>query len=140
MNPAIRLAHGTTDWFDMVGAQLCEAAARAGLPPDLRVSLVERYTDGAALSAGLVQGLRFDIAGGTASFRVGARPGERAAITVDITAAASHVLNTLHGADPAFHGALARFQGSGEMRVDGDLAQLGAWFGAVHDRIVERTA
>lgn len=139
MNATIRVPHGTIAWFEMVGAHMCEAAARAGLPAHFHVSLVERYTDGAELAAWLVQGLRFDIIGGQASFRVGARQHERADITIEITAAASRVLNTLNGADPKFHAALADFQRTGDMRVDGALAQLGAWFGAIHDPIVART-
>lgn len=60
-----KLDQGTTAWLEMAGTLMCEAAARAGLPPDLSVSLVERYTDGAELPNGLVQGLRFDIVAGT---------------------------------------------------------------------------
>ncbi|MGB3166635.1 MAG: hypothetical protein WBA68_07670, partial [Alteraurantiacibacter sp.] len=56
--------HGTTAWFEMVGALLCEAAMQAGLSPNLNLSLVERYTDGIALPGGLIQGLRFDISCG----------------------------------------------------------------------------
>lgn len=135
-----RLRHGTAAWFHMAGTLMCEAAARAGLPPDLDVSLLERYTDGVELSAGLLQGLRFDLKGGQPSFRVGAGADERGDITVEVTAAASHELNTLYGADPRFEAALARLKNSGDMRVQGDLSRLGDWFGAVHDPIVDRTA
>lgn len=134
-----RLPHGSAAWFHMAGSLMCEAAARAGLPPGLEISLVERYTDGVALQDGLVQGLRFDIKGGQASYRVGAHPGEKADITVEVTAAASRELNSLYSADPRFAAALARLQASRALRVEGELARLGDWFGAVHDPIVERT-
>jgi hypothetical protein len=138
-----RLAHGSVAWFEMVGRLMCDAAARAALPAGFHLSLVERYTDGALLADGLVQGLRFEIRGGKPSFRVGAHPSEAAEtadITIELTTAASRELNTLHGADPRFHAALARLQASGAMRIHGDLARLGAWFGGVHDPIVDRTA
>ena len=135
-----RLAHGSAAWFEMAGRLMCEAAARAGLPPDLKLSLVERYIDGVELADGLVQGLRFDIAGGEATFRVGARPAERADITVEVTAAASRELNSLYSADPRYAAATARLTRGGALRVDGDPSRLGAWFGAVHDPIVDHTA
>jgi hypothetical protein len=135
-----RLAHGSAAWFQMAGALMCEAAAAAGLPPGARVSLIERYIDGAEFADGLVQGLRFDIEDGKPSFRVGARRGERADITVEVTAAASRELNSLYSTDPRYRAASARLLGSGALRVDGDMARLGAWFDAVHDLIVDRTA
>lgn len=135
-----RLVHGSAAWFQMAGALMCEAAGRAGLPPDASLSLVERYTDGQAFSDGLLQGIRFDIRGGQPSFRVGAGRGEEADIVVEVTAAASRELNSLYSADPRYKAALARLQASGEMRVQGDLARLGDWFAAVHDPIVDRTA
>lgn len=138
----IKLPHGTTAWFEMVGSVMRQAASQAGLPSDFNVSLLERYTDAVqtGASADMLQGLRFDIVAGKPFFRVGAQHGERADITITISAAASHRLNTLHSADPQFHAALADFLGNGAMTVDGDLAQLGDWFAAVHDRIVARTA
>jgi hypothetical protein len=135
-----RLAHGTEAWFEMVGRLMCEAAARAALPPDLNFSLVERYLDGVPRSDGFVQGLRFDIRDGQPCFRVGALPDEEADVTVEVTAAASRKLNTLYANDPRYAAALARLQASGELRIHGDLAGLGVWFGGVHDPIVERTA
>jgi hypothetical protein len=135
-----RLAHGTEAWFEMVGRLMCEAAARAVLPPDLHVGLVERYLDGVPRSDGFVQGLRFDIRDGQPYFRVGALPDEEADVTVEVTAAASRELNTLYANDPRYVAALARMQASGELNVHGDLAVLGAWFASVHDLIVERTA
>ncbi|MGJ9418731.1 hypothetical protein ACHAC9_13335 [Massilia sp. CMS3.1] len=139
MNAEIKLLHGSSAWFHMAATLMCEAASQAKLSPDVNLALVECYTDGVELSEGLVQGLRFDIAGGQPSFRVGAVPGERADITVKVTAAASHALNILRSADPDYQNALAKFQRTGEMRVDGDLSQLGSWFAEVHDRIVDRT-
>jgi hypothetical protein len=135
-----RLPHGTAAWFQMVGTLMCEAAMQAGLPADFDVSLVEWYTDGIQFQDGLTQGLRLDIRGGKPSYRVGALPGERADVTVEVTAAASRELNSLYGADPRFQSALARLQGSGDMKIDGDLGRLGDWFAQVHDPIVERTA
>lgn len=61
-------------------------------------------------------------------------------MTIDVTAAASRALNTTPGDDPRFAALLADLQARGVLTIDGDLARLGAWFGAVHDRIVERTA
>jgi hypothetical protein len=133
------LPHGSAAWFHMAGTLMCEAAARAGLPPNLDVSLVERYIDGVELSPGLVQGLRFDIKNGQPSFRVGAALDEHADITVEVTAAASHELNRLYSNDPRFEAALTRLKSTGDMRVQGDLPRLGNWFGAVHDPIVDRT-
>jgi hypothetical protein len=134
------LVHGSAAWFDMAGTLMCEAAAHAGLAADLDLSLVERYTDGVELADGLVQGLRFDIVRGKPSFRVGARPGERADITVEVTAAASRELNSLYSADPRYAAATARLRDSSALKVEGDLARLGDWFGTVHDPIVDRTA
>jgi hypothetical protein len=139
MNTDMKVADGTTAWFDMAGSLTCEAALQAGLSPALNVSLVERYTDGIELSEGVVQGLRFDIVGGNPSFRVGARHDEVADITVEVSAEASRALNSLYSADPNFGPAFANFLSTGEFRVDGDLAQLGTWFNAVHDPIVDRT-
>lgn len=140
MPPIERLHQGTVAWFEMVGRLMCEAASQSGLSPDLNVSLVERYTDGVELSDGLVQGLRFEIVGGRPSFRVGAQHGESADITIEITAAAAGALNNLYSADPSYPAALETFLSIGEMRVDGDPAQMGGWLRAVHDAIVDRTA
>jgi len=135
-----RLEHGTADWFEMVGRVMCDAAAQAALPPGLNFGLVERYLDGAPLPGGFLPGLRFDIRDGQPRFRVGALPGEQADVTVEVTATASRELNTLYANDPRYPAALARLQASGELRIHGDVAGLGAWFGSVHDAIVERTA
>lgn len=134
-----RLRHGSAAWFRMAGQLMADAAARAMLPPDLDLGLVERYTDGVPMGDDLVQGLRFDLVGGKPSFRVGAGQDERADITVEVTAAASYELNTLYSADPRYLAAADRLRREGRMRVDGDFARLGDWFAAVHDAIVERT-
>lgn len=136
---SVRLTHGSATWFTMAGSLMVDAATRARLPPDCNVSLVERYTDGVALSDGLVQGLRFDIVGGKPSFRVGAGVDETADIVVEVTSAASRELNSFYADDPRYAAAADRLRGEGEMRVHGDLARLGAWFPAVHDPIVAHT-
>ncbi len=100
---------------------------------------MESYTDGVDLSEGHVQGIRFDIRSGKPSFRVGARHGEWADISIEITAAAARELNNLYAADPNYHVARDKFLSTGEMRVDGDPSQMGDWLNAVHDRIVDRT-
>lgn len=135
-----RLEHGTSAWLEMAGTLICQAAERAVLPATLNLSLVERYTDGVALADGLVQGLRLDIVGGKPFFCLGALPDERADITVEVTAAASRELNSLYSGDPRYLAATNRLLESGALRVDGDMQRLGAWFGTVHDPIVDRTA
>lgn len=135
-----RLPHGSAAWFAMVGEVLLTAARQAERLPDHDVSLVERYTDGVEWRPGLFQGLRFDIIDGQPYFRLGAGRDERADVTVEVTAAASYTLNSLRGDDPRFAAAAADLQASGDFRIDGELSQLGSWFSAVHDRIVERTA
>ncbi len=139
MTTETRVPHGTTAWFEMLGKVMCEAALRAALSPDFNISVVEPYTDGAELPDGFVQGFRFDIIGGKPSFRIGVRPDERGDVTIQITAAASHKLNTLHSADQNYQTALGNFLGTGEMRVDGDPSQLGDWLHPVHDAVVDRT-
>lgn len=134
-----KLDHGTTAWFEMVGTVMSEAASQAALSPDHNVSVIERYTDGALLPNGLVQGMRFEISGGRPSFRAGVALDERGDILIEITSAAAHELNLLYAADPAYHAALGRFIDSGEMRIEGDPARLGDWLAAVHDPIVDRT-
>lgn len=61
MNAAFRVRQGTKGWVEMVGDIMREAAMRSNISPELTVSLVERYTDGASVAEGLVQGIRFDI-------------------------------------------------------------------------------
>lgn len=134
-----KIRHGTAEWFQMVGTLMSEAASQAGLSPELNLSFVERYTDGAEWPDGLVQGIRFDIVQGEPSFRIGARKDERADITVAVTAAAARALNLLRIADAKFLATLNRALNTGEMQVDGDLSIMGKWIEAVHDPIVDRT-
>jgi hypothetical protein len=122
-----------------MGGLMVETATRSGLPKALTVSFVEIYTDGAELADGLMQGIRFDIIAGQASFRVGVRPGERGDVTVEITTAAAERLNSLRMADPLFADAIEAVLRTGEMRLDGDPSRLGDWLQQVHDLIVEHT-
>jgi hypothetical protein len=133
------IPHGTLQWFEMVGKVMVDAATQAGLAPDCNISLLERYIDAVELSPGLVQGLRFDIIDGKPAFRLGAGADERGDITVEVTKAASYALNTLRSDDPHFHAAFTTLQASGQLKIGGDLSQLGSWFSAVHDQIVDRT-
>ncbi|GGX97152.1 hypothetical protein [Streptomyces minutiscleroticus] len=135
-----KVRQGTADWFRMAGDMMCEAALDAGLPPDLTVSLVERYTDGTELPEGLVQGIRFDVSHGQPSFRVGVRVDERADVTVEVTAAAARRLNELYSTDPDYDAARRRFLSTGEMRVESDTTALDGVLEAVHDPIVDRTS
>lgn len=91
---------------------MCRAAVRP------HISLVERYIDGAELSEDLV-GYPFDVVAGKASFRVGARPDERADVTVEMTAAAARALTVLVGADPNYPATRDDCLSTAEMRVDG---------------------
>lgn len=134
-----KLTQGTTAWFEMVGLLMTQAATDAALPSSLNVSLVERYTDGAEVPDGRVQGIRFDVVAGAPSYRIGADREETADIVVEITAAAARRLNSLPAADPAYRVARQRYLETGEMRVTGDPERLGAWLEAVHDPIVART-
>lgn len=140
MTDASKLRQGTIPWFQMVGVLMCEAAAEAGLAPDLTISLVERYSDGEVLPGGLVQGLRFDVVEGHPSFRIGAHPGERADIEIAVSKAGARALNLLHARDPHYHETVRRLLDSGALRITGDIARLGPWLAAVHDAIVDRTA
>lgn len=133
------LAHGSAAWFAMVGALMCEAARDAALPPGVNASLVERFIGGAVMPGGMVAGLRFDIVEGRPAFRTGVEPEETGDVTIEVTAAASRTLNTLYSSDPRFAAAFAHLRDAGELRIAGDLGRLGAWFDAVHDRIVART-
>jgi len=135
----MKLRQGTTAWFEMVGMLICEAASRAGLASDFNLSPVELHTDGLSLCGGFVQGLRFDIRNGIASFWAGARLGEEADIRIEITSAAAGQLNSLYSADPRYQAALERFLSTGQMRVDGDPTQIGSWLQTVNDTIFDRT-
>ncbi|WP_260600251.1 hypothetical protein [Sphingomonas endolithica] len=132
-----QVTQGSPAWFEMVGEIMSEAAEKAMLQPNQRVSLVERYTDGEKLGGGFVQGFRFDIIGGRPSYRVGVRPEERGDITIEVSSRAARELNHM----PAAASAIARetYLRTGEMRQEGDPSKLGDWFGHVHQSIVDRT-
>ena len=134
-----KLHLGTMDWFKMVGTLMCEHASLARLPEEMNVSLVERYVDGAELTDGLFQGIRFDLIAGKPWFRAGVLAGERGDVTIDVTMAASRQINALHSADPNYLVAMNCLQAAGQMRVDGEISRIGEWLKAVHDAIVDRT-
>lgn len=140
MEAGEKLAHGSAAWFAMVGELMCEAARDAALPSGFDASLVERFIGGAALPGRQVEGMRFDILGGRPTFRIGVGAQETADVTIEVTAQVSRALNTLLGEDPRFAAEFTHAIEAGELRIVGDLERLGAWFGAVHDRIVARTA
>lgn len=124
----------------MVGTLVCDAVSRVGLDPDLNWSLVERYSEGTTLPNGLIQGIRFDIRAGRASYRVGVRPDERGDVTIEVTSATARRLNSLYNADASFGAALEAPFGSGSMRVEGDLTPLMRAIAETHDQIVDRTS
>lgn len=134
-----KLTQGTSEWFEMVGRLMIQAASDAELARSLNVSFVERYTDGVEVQDGRVQGIRFDVVAGVGSYRIGAEREETADIVVEITAEAARRLNSLRAGDPAYPAVRQRYLETGEMRVTGDPARLGAWLEDVHDPIVERT-
>jgi hypothetical protein len=139
MTKKTKLPQGTPAWFEMVGTLMSEFAAAVSLPPELNVSLVERYTDGDEIGDGLVQGIRFDIVDGRPSFRIGAGRDERADVAVEVTAAVAHELNVLQSDDPAYAAAIDQAVVAGNMRVNGDPSRFGGWLDAVHNPIVDRT-
>lgn len=140
MKAETTLLQGSDDWFEMVGTLVCDTVSRAGLDPDLNWSLVERYSDGTTLPNGLVQGIRFDIQAGRASYRVGVRPDERGDVTIEVTSATARRLNSLYNADAPFGAALEAAFGSGSMQVEGDLTPLARAIAETHDQIVDRTS
>lgn len=139
MTTDTKVPHGTVAWFEMLGEVMCEAASKANLSPDMNISVVEHYTDGAELGDGLFEGFRLDIINGKPVFRVGVRPDERGDITLDVTRAASRKLNTLHSSDLEYQPTVGKYLSSGEFRIDGDPSRLGDWLGPVHDVVVDRT-
>lgn len=140
MTGEAKICQGTLAWFEMVGRLLGEAARQANLSPDLNVSFVERYSDGADLGGGLVQGIRLDIIWGKLAFRSGVSPHETADVVMEITAAAARELNTLRTDDPAYQQRRERFIETGDIRVQGDPSRLGGWLDVAHDPIVDHTA
>lgn len=139
VHPDAPLVPGTAPWFAMVGAVLCETADDVGLPADLTISLVERYTDGEPWSDGLVQGLRLDVVRGRATVRVGVAPDETGDVTILVTAAAARRLNAFRSSDPEYDRVRAALVGSGELSVEGDPSPVAEVLARAHDPIVERT-
>ncbi|MBN9146571.1 MULTISPECIES: hypothetical protein [unclassified Novosphingobium] len=133
------LVQGTAPWFAMVGVAIAEAAERLGIPPDLDLSVLERYVYGERLDNGLHQGLRVDVVGGSLAFRSGVLAGETAQVVIDVTAATARQLNLLLSADPAYAQVFGKAMQDGHLRIHGDLGALGPVFALAHDRIVEQT-
>ncbi len=140
MAAEIKIPHGTAEWLEMLGEEMCAGATAANLAADYDVSLVERFTDGKALAGGLVEGFRFDIIGGKPSFRIGVAPDERGDITILLTWAASRGVARLYAADPEHQALFEHYLQTGEMQIDGDFAALASWIPPVHDAVVKRTA
>jgi len=127
-----------------VGVAIAEAAERLGIPPDLDLSVLERYVYGERLDNGLHQGLRVDVVGvdvvgGSLAFRSGVLAGETAQVVIDVTAATARQLNLLLSADPAYAQVFGKAMQDGHLRIHGDLGALGPVFALAHDRIVEQT-
>lgn len=130
---------GSRGWFEMVGALLCQAIAQEGPAPELEWSLVERYSDGFELAPGLVQGIRLDISGGKARYRVGVARDETGDATVEVNSATARALNLLPKADPAFERIMAAALAADTLRIEGDLAPIAPALANTHDEIVART-
>lgn len=135
-----KLPQGSHEWFEMVGAIVCEALNRTESLSTSGWTFVERYSDGKALRDGLVQGIRFDVRGGVATYRVGVRPDERGDVTVEVTVAAARVLNLLYSDDPQFDSARETAVAVAALRVEGDLSLIAAVLAQTHDSVVDRTA
>ena len=118
---------------------MCEAALRAGLAPDENWSLVERYTDGATLPSGRLQGIRFDIVNGIPSYRIGVEADEHADIVIEVSAAVARDLNLIYTDDPAYGAALDRARQTGQITIQGEPSLIPDWFAAIHDPLVDRT-
>lgn len=134
-----KLSQGSLAWFDMVGDEIVKAAAQHGLPPDLHMSMIERYRDGAELENGLCQGLRIDVADGNLEYRTGVRADETAEIVIEVTGPAARRLNLLFSADPDYRRTLAEAVAQGELQVSGDPGPLAPILDMAHDGIVRRT-
>ncbi|MDR6954627.1 hypothetical protein J2X65_004003 [Ancylobacter sp. 3268] len=135
-----KLEQGSREWFEMVGTVVCRALNRAAPRDVVDWTLVERYADGRPMPDGLIQGIRFDIRDGRATFRVGAGPDERGDATIEVTVAAARALNLLHSDDPRFDSAREDAVETGAMRVEGDLSPIATALVETHDYIVDRTA
>lgn len=136
------LVQGTAPWFAMVGVAITQAAARVGIPPDLNLSFLERYVDGAMLDgpdSALHQGLRIDVVRGSLAFRSGVLADETAEVVIEVTVDTARRLNLLYSADPAYAQAAAKAIKDGSLRIHGDPGALRPVFALAHDRIVAQT-
>ncbi|AJR23378.1 hypothetical protein [Sphingobium sp. YBL2] len=134
-----RLLQGSHAWFEMVGTVVCDAFNEGGPYSAFDWTFVERYSDGAPLADGLMQGIRFDIRAGFATYRVGVWPDERGDVTIEVTVAAARALNLLHNDDPYFDSAREAALEMGALRVEGDLSPIATALAQTHDHIVDRT-
>lgn len=134
-----KLPQGTAAWFDMVGNELVRAAAEVKLPPDLRLSVLERYTDGAEIEAGVRQGLRIDVADAAIVPRTGVYDDEVADVMIEVTAGLARRLNLLLSSDPSYADTLETATAMGDLRVSGALGPIEHVFRLAHDRIVKGT-
>jgi hypothetical protein len=132
-------AQGSHEWFAMVGAIVCEALDRSGSQSALDWTFVERYSDGKAFPDGLMQGIRFDVCGELATYRVGVGPDERGDVTVEVTVAAARALNLLYSDDPQFDLAWETAVATGALQIEGDLSLIATALAQTHDSIVYRT-
>lgn len=134
-----RLPQGSVVWFEMVGAEIVKAAAQIGLPCHLRLSVIERYVDGAEIGGGFRQGLRIDVADGKIAIRTGVPDDDVADVVIEVTAKTARRLNLLRSKEAAYLDALEAATARGNIRINGDLGPLESVFQRAHDRIVERT-
>ncbi|PZQ28679.1 MAG: hypothetical protein DI562_10400 [Stenotrophomonas acidaminiphila] len=139
-NPLSKIVQGSEPWFRMAGALVCRALGDSGAQGIARWRLIERYVDGEPFSDGLVQGIRFDIREGVATFRVGVQPGETADATIEVTAGVARALNLLHTDDPRFALAMEDAIRTGALVIEGDLSPISAALAVSHDAIVDRTS
>ncbi|MET3762072.1 hypothetical protein [Sphingomonas sp. UYEF23] len=139
MTEDVKITQGSLEWFHMIGGILAHAARSANLPTDINLTFVERYTDGAEIDDGLVQGIRLDFRKGEPSYRVGVGRAERGDVTVEVTSHAARILNLHLSGDPTYKALLNRYQADGDRKAEGDLSRLGDWLNETHDPIVLRT-
>lgn len=134
-----KLPQGSHAWFDMVGEEIVKAAAQVALPRGLRMSIIERYIDGAEFENGFCQGLRVDVDDGALACRTGVGADETADVVIEVTRPTARRLNLLFSADPIYRRTLAEAVARGELRVSGDLGTLAPILDMAHDGIVRRT-
>jgi len=134
-----RLVQGSHAWFEMVGTVVCNALNEGRPYSSFGWAFVERYSDGGRLADGLIQGIRFDVREGVATYRVGVQPDERGDVTIEVTAIVARALNLLHTGDPHFDSARERAIDTGALRIEGDLSPIATALAQTHDHIVDRT-